>query len=419
MKQPANWPRNAALAAAVAVTLAGATAARAQNKELVFGLQCDRTGATEIVGTNACPGVHDYVDLVNSKGGVDGYQIKLIEIDNQYKVPPGVEAYQREKEQGAVTMAIFGTPIMQALAQRCEDDKISCTSPGFGIAASADGKRYPYVFPIAASYWSQAAAAVDYAKQQLGGSLKGKKIAYLMYDNPAGHEPLPVLQDLAAAEGFDLHVVAVPPPGLDLSAQALDIAQRYRADFVIAHVFGRSPSLMIKALKGNGYPLSKVLGLVWASAEPDIEAAGGYGVAQGYNTMQFAGVGDEYPVSKEIVAMYAKQGKPAPKEMQASVYYNRGVAWAALHLQAIHNAIAAKGGAAPNAVDIKNGFEQIHDFTLGGLLPPLRITPEDHEGGGYVQIWQVQGGKLTRKTDWFRAYPDVVKKQVDAAANKS
>ena len=59
----------------------------------------------------------------------------------------------------------------------------------------------------------------------------------------------------------------------------------------------------------------------------------------------------------------------------------------------------------PTSDDVKNGFEQIHDFTLGGLVPPLKMTPEDHEGGGLVQVWQVKGGKLVAETDWFRAYP--------------
>ena len=173
------------------------------------------------------------------------------------------------------------------------------------------------------------------------------------------------------------------------------------------HLFGRSPSLSLKALKGNGYPLRKVIGFVWASAEPDIEAAGGYGAVAGYNTIQFAGVGGDYPVIKEIVAMYAKDGKPPPKEMQASVYYNRGVAWAALHIEAMHNAIAAPGGAMPTGEDVKHGFEQIHDFTLDGIVSPVKITAEDHEGGGFVQVWQVEGGKMgMRKTDeWFLCLP--------------
>ena len=50
-----------------------AASTRAQSKgEIVIGLQCDRTGATQIVGTVLCPGFHDYVALVNSKGGVEG-----------------------------------------------------------------------------------------------------------------------------------------------------------------------------------------------------------------------------------------------------------------------------------------------------------------------------------------------------------
>ena len=94
--------------AAIAAGLLVAAPAWAQTKEVVFGMQCDRTGPTEIVGSNACPGIHDYIDLINNKGGVDGYHIKLIDIDNQYKVPPAIEAFQREySSAGAITMAVL------------------------------------------------------------------------------------------------------------------------------------------------------------------------------------------------------------------------------------------------------------------------------------------------------------------------
>ena len=51
---------------------------------------------------------------------------------------------------------------------------------------------------------------------------------------------------------------------------------------------------------------------MWGSAEADIKAAGGYEVAKGYHTMQFAGVGEDFPVIQEIKAMYKAQGKAAP-----------------------------------------------------------------------------------------------------------
>jgi branched-chain amino acid transport system substrate-binding protein len=385
----------------------------AQSKgEIVIGVQCDRTGPTQIVGTVLCPGFHDYVALINSRGGVEGHKIKALEVDHEYKVPPAVESYERFKQEGAVSIAVYGTPQIYALAAKLTEDRLPGTSPGFGSAAAADGTRYPYIFPIAATYWSQGTAAVHFAKQQLGGSLKGKKIAFLFYDNPAGREPIQVLEDLAGREGFQLKQFAVPPPGVEMGAQVLDIAQRFRADFVISHLFGGAPAVSMKELKRIGYPLRKMVGFVWASAEANIEAAGGFAAADGYYTMQFAGVGTDYPVLNEIREMYKKEGKPAPKEMASTVYYNRGVLIAALHIEAIRNAVKAKAGGKITGNDVKGGFEKIANFTLGGLVPPLKITATDHEGGGLVQIWQVKGGKFVKSTEWFAAYPDVLAKHI-------
>ena len=404
-----------ALMAGAAMVLGFAGAAAAQQKKIVIGVTCDRTGPTQIVGTVLCPGEHDYFNYANAQHLLDGYTIEHPEIETGYKVPTAVEAYQRQKAEGAIMMPIYGTPQTHALNERLESDKIVATTPGFGIAASADGKKYPYLFPIAASYFSQGAAAVKFVKDQLGGSLKGKKIAYIYYDNPAGTEPIPVIKDLAKIEGFELRTFAVPPPGVELTAQVLDITQRYRADFVIDHLFGKSPSLAIKAFKANGYPLSKIIALVWASGEPDIKAAGGWGVAQGYNTMQFAGAGDNYPIREAIKEMYKKQGKAPPADMATTVYYNRGVFNAAIEVKALENALKLTHGKIPTGADVKKGMEEIHDFTLGGLVPPLKITPTDHEGGGLVRIFQIRGEGYVPVTGWFGAYRDVVWQQVKAA----
>lgn len=203
-----------------------------------------------------------------------------------------------------------------------------------------------------------------------------------------------------------------------MGAQVLDITGRYRPDFVIAHLFGRAPSVAVKELKGKGYPLSKLVSFVWGASEADVKAAGGFGAAEGYNVMQFAGVGADYQVIKDINAMYKAQNKPEPKEQEISVYYNRGVMVAALHAEAARNAIKAKGGAVPTGEEVRKGMEAIADFTLGGLVPPMKITPQDHEGGGWVQVWTVKGGKFEKTGDWKQPYRDVIKKHLDMEAKK-
>jgi branched-chain amino acid transport system substrate-binding protein len=46
-------------------------------------------------------------------------------------------------------------------------------------------------------------------------------------------------------------------------------------------------------------------------------------------------------------------------------------------------------------------------------VPPLNVTAEDHEGGGWVQIWTVKGG-FEKTTDRFQAYRDVIQKHLAA-----
>jgi branched-chain amino acid transport system substrate-binding protein len=398
----------------VAAVVAGSVATTASAKDIIIGFMCDRTGPTSVTGTVLCPGYHDYVALVNSRGGIMGNKVVVNEIDHEYKVPPAVEAYQKFKSQKAVLVSPYGTPMVFALVQKMAEDKIPGTSAGFGTALAGNGERYPYMFPIAASYYSQSAAAVKFAKDQLGGDLKGKKIAYIYYDNPAGREGIPILEKLAPKEGFTFRTFAVPPPGVEMGPQILDITRRFRADFVISHLFGRAPSVSLKEFKRAGYPLNKIVGFVWAGSEGDIQAAGGWEAAEGYNTMHFAGVGSDYPVIDEIAAMYKAKGKDKPDAMQYTAYYNRGVFQAAVHLAAIENAIKAKGSADITGTDVRDGFYGIKDYTLGGLLPPLEITRKDHEGGGWVRIFEATKDGYKAKTEWYRAYRAEVRELLEA-----
>jgi branched-chain amino acid transport system substrate-binding protein len=116
--------------------------------------------------------------------------------------------------------------------------------------------------------------------------------------------------------------------------------------------------------------------------------------------------------------MYKKEGKEPPKEMASTVFYNRGVLIAAIHLEAVRNALKAKPAGNITGADVKAGFEKIKGFTLGGLVPPLEISASDHEGGGWVQIFTVKNGKFVKLTEWYKAYPDVLAKHIKEAGAK-
>lgn len=53
-----------------------------------------------------------------------------------------------------------------------------------------------------------------------------------------------------------------------------------------------------------------------------------------------------------------------------------------------------------------------------GLAPPLDITPQDHEGGGYLRVCQVRGSEWVPVSGWIRGYRDEVMALVRAANKK-
>ncbi|MBI4609533.1 MAG: ABC transporter substrate-binding protein [Candidatus Rokubacteria bacterium] len=396
----------AALVAALSVVAADAKHA------IKVGGQCDRTGATKLVGVEICPAVTDYIRLVNKKGGVMGHTLEYTEIEHEYRVDRGVEAYERLKRDGAVAVLDYGTPIVYALTPRHMEDKIPAITPGFGRADSTDGEVWPYIFPMAASYWSQAAGALQYIKEK--GAKKGTKIAYLYFDNPAGREGIPMMERVAKKEGYEIRLFAVPPPGLEMGPQVIDITRRMRADWVVGHLFGRSPSVSIKEFRKAGFPLDRVISLVWGAGEADVEAAG-WDVSQGYLGLQFAAVGRNLPAIQEIIKMYRDEGKEVPKYV-GGVYYNRGVLIGAILAEGIR--LGLQFGEPLTGEKVKRGYEQIKNFTLGGFLPPLTVTPQDHEGGGWVRVYQVKGKEWVPVTDWIRGYRDEVFKLVNEANKK-
>ena len=410
-------PGFACAVAASAMIAASVVAGTAGARELIIGAQCDRSGPTQVVGNYICDGAHDYIRLANKMGMFgEGNSVRVFEVDHGYNVPRGIEAYERTKEAGHVSYFLYGTPHTYALTPKLTADMVPGTSPGFGSAGAANGQSYPYVFPIAATYWSQAGAAVQFLldEWQASGQKGLPKVAYLFYDNPAGREPLEVLHAIRDQVGFEMREFAVPPPGVDMRPQVLDIVRNYKADWVINHTFGKAPAVSVKELSRLRFPMSRVIGFVWAAAEIDMQAAG-WEAAEGYQALQFAGVGQNHKVINQIKDMYAEEGKPPPEKMNVSVYYNRGVFIGALHARAIANAIEAVGADNVTGDDVRKGFESISDFSLGGFLPPLNITPEDHEGGGWVQVWQVRDGQWVPLTEWMQGFRDIVMEHVAAA----
>jgi branched-chain amino acid transport system substrate-binding protein len=247
------------LGAALAGTVSVAAA-----QEQYIPILSYRVGPYAAGGSGFFGGSIDYFNLVNANGGINGVKIKWEECETEYNASRGVECYERLKSKngGASLMEPLSTGIAYGVLDRVATDKIPMTTLGYGRSDAANGKVFPYVFPLITSYWNQAAAMTAYLGSKVGGvaNLKGKKIVHLFHDSAFGKEPIPVFEAQAAQYGFELIKIPVAHPGNEQQSQWLQIRQA-KPDYVILWGWGVMNAVAIKTAQRNGFPREKILGV--------------------------------------------------------------------------------------------------------------------------------------------------------------
>ena len=399
-----------AAAAALASQLPVRVALAQGGKTILFAMPMDFTKVYTFVTSEYSQGQRDYISLVNGRGGIGGYTIVADVSDHANDQPRAIEAYERAKSQGAVLIDPLSTPIARALTPRVLEDKINMITAFSGRSDAADGTVFPYVLPMSPNYWTQAGLLIDYFKQQDGGSLKGKTICFVHIDTPFGKEPLPILEALAAREGFKLQAFPYTPPGNDQSAIWPQV-RRARPDWTMFWGAGVGQTVALTEAIRNGLDMNRVSSSVWLS-ESDLSVVGA-DQAVGVVKVEPCASGREPKLIQEILAEVVAKGKGAgPEDKVGTAYYNYGVMLAALMLEGVRRAVEIAPEGPVTGPWLNAGLRSITDFTAEGLIPPTTITPEDHQGGGRARIARWNGKGFEPATDWFTANQDIVWEQI-------
>jgi branched-chain amino acid transport system substrate-binding protein len=421
--------KHSTLALAIVASAGFSAGALAQAKEQFVPHSYYWVGPFAASGSGIAGGAIDYLNMLNERdGGVNGVKFTGEKCETEYNNARGVECYERTKKHpptGATLVHPLSTGITYSLIEKGTADKIPIVSVGYGRTDAADGRIFPYIFPLITNYWSQNTAKIKFIGMREGGmdKLKGKKIVNLYHDSAYGKETLPVLEAQAKMYGFVLTNIAVPNPGNEQQAQWLQIRQ-IQPDWVILRGWGVMNPTAIKAAQRAGYPRDKILGVWWSGSEEDVIPAGD--AAKGYIAAAFNVSGTNYPVIQDIMKhLYAKgKGEMDDKSRIGSAYYNRGVVFSIITSEAVRKAQTRFGkGQSMTGEQVRWGLENltIDDAYLKklgatGFMQPLKVSCLDHEGGGAVKFQQWDGKQWKVITDWIPSDQKLVRPMIEASA---
>ena len=415
---------------AFVIGLAPLGATQAAEPEQFFPMLAYRTGPYAAGGTGFFGGLEDYYALMNLRdGGVGGVKLTWEECETAYNSDRGVECYERLKNKGggATLVQPLSTGITYRLIERATADKIPVMSMGYGRTDAADGRVFPWVFPIVTTYWGQNTAKIKYIASKEGGldKLKGKKIANLYHESSYGKETIPILNVQAKKYGFTVKHYPVPHPGLDQKATWLSIARKFKPDWVILRGWGVMNPTALKEAARVGFPANRIVGVWWSGAEEDVIPAGK--AAVGYVAAGFHPSGSDFPLIQEIFDIVHGAGKGnISAQRVGTIYYNRGLISGIITIEAMRTAQKKFGtGKRITGEQMRWGMENLNitpavikALGVEGLMSPFKVSCFDHEGGGDVKFQEWDGKKWNVITDWIKTDQSIVRPMIEASAAK-
>ena len=251
--------------------------------------------------------------------------------------------------------------------------------------------------------------------------LKGKKIALIYHDSPFGKDPIPLLEKRAKMHGFKLLKIPVTHPGVEQKSAWLLVRQN-RPDYVFLWGWGIMNSTAIKEAASVRYSRDKMFGVWWAGAEPDVTPAGAG--AKGYQSVTLQHSAGKTALHADVLKyVYDKGNGSGRKEDVGHVLYNRGLLNAVVSVEAVRTAQGKFGKKSLTGEQVRWGIEnldidakRIKELGLEGMMQPLKVSCNDHEGSRRARIHQWDGNNWHFVSDWIEADNSVLRPMVDAAA---
>jgi len=254
-------------AAIVAAALAAPLQAVAQRKEVKIGVIYDYTGPFAAGGSQAAAiGTKIAIDMINERGGVEGYKIVPIYTDAQSKAEVAINEATRllDQEKVNLIMGLYSSAHCVPMAQKVDAAKKFMWANVCTASSVFKGKNLRYVFrpQVHTDQFGAASCTFLYenAKTKLNKDPKGLKVAILYEDGPYGTGVAAANEEVCTKYGMRIVLKegysATAP---DLSSLVTKL-RRARADVILHTGYNPDITLFWRQAREQGLKWAALIG---------------------------------------------------------------------------------------------------------------------------------------------------------------
>jgi len=359
-----------------------------------IGAAINLTGPASTFGQYHAKGFQDYLTYVNEvKGGVAGRRIDWILVDTAYKVPEALAAVRKFATQENVDMmATWSTG--EGLAAKPILQRYGIPTINFSTGWEILEPPVDYIYLPFGSYKLDCYAIFDYIKAVHQGK-EPARVGLLTYNNAYGRSIHKPSREYAEKIGIDIVAVEeFPAKTVDLTTELLRL-KKSGADYVVLQMLPAAIITTLKSADRIEYR-PQFLG-TWTSTDPDFFRMG-QGLLGDRLVIQFPGglPSDGTPgikVFEELVKRYK-----TIESFDAS--YWEGVAVAMIMERAVQRAAERSGKVTRETIN--EALESFRGESMGGLVPDVSYSKDNHEGSFKARIVRVhEDGRFVPLSNFF------------------
>ena len=351
--------------------------------EIVIGTHTDLSGGLAILGVPITNGQRMRYEQTNAAGGVHGRKIRLVAEDSQYQMPVAVKATNKLLNVDNIFLMVgsMGTPMNIALMPRMFEANVPSLFP-VTAAVQMYEPLHPMKFAYYVSYRDQIRGGMAYLVEKHGFT----RVCAQVLANDYGEEAKTGYEQAIAEHGLESVYVGSHKAAETDFVGTVTAIKNSGCEMLVLGPLIKDAILIYSAARDAGWDAPIMSNMV--PYVPEVAAAangameGFYAVASYYFPDFEAEVAAGTWVgewSKEYTEIFGE--KPAPQAVS-------GYLIADLVVRALEAA-----GPEPTVEKVLAALESIEAYEdpFGG--PSLSFSRTKHQGGDYLNLYQVRGGK--------------------------
>lgn len=409
MKRGRLWKVAVFICLALIITvmpfLSACSSGAEEEQTLKIGITTPSTGPAAEKGSPMGHGNLDAIKYINDElGGVEGYPIEVIWLDNAYDASKVVTNVKRFMDEGALMYATASSKMMSAsmeIANRAE-------FPGIASFNAPILHRPPqHIYGQMTDYGDDWSAFAKYYMDNIWKGTGKPRMALHLLNNTTGYGARDAAK--AAADALGIEIIATEEHKADTISE-MESLTRVRAlnpDVLYISSTPAPTALIIKNASELGMYPDMTIGLGHAGLTKALVDIAGADLVEGvYGVFPTVNWGDDVPGMAKMTE-YVRNLHPKDEgNMDYITSWAQSLIMAEILRVAIKNVgydVLAKGDVESWRAIETQGIQKLDGYDVGGLHGPVSYTPGDNRLSKALRVFQIQGGAITPITDWIEA----------------